>query len=197
MKRLLLASSVLGLMATASNAHTIGIGWLDNGDGSVTLFAEHWHGDVTSAYSDNGGLGVYDSGGNFLYKTPWVGTYINDDLNGDGLAGSGLSSSPSLMLTGYEEDPANHLGFTYGTDDWFYSAPLVLGNGTWGFFTGTGCCVDTMSQILYAQVTGITSVGDGTGPGDVVDNPNIIPLPAAGWMLIAGLLGLGALRRRA
>lgn len=189
MKKYLATAATAALLGTSAAAHTIGIGWLDNGDGTVTLYAEHWHGNQTTAYSDNGGLGVYDSMGTFLYKTPWVGVINDQDLNGDGNA-SGASTTPSVSLTGYVAD-ANHGGYPNGTDDWFYSAPLTLGNGDWGFFTGYGCCVDTMSGILYANVTGISSVDPGTGPGAAP-----VPLPAAGGMLLAGVGAFAAMRRR-
>lgn len=193
MRKILTTTAAACLMASTATAHTIGIGWLDNGNGSVTLYTEHWHGTQSSPYSDNGGLGVYDSGGSFLYKTPWVGFVNGEDLNGDDLGSSGSS------LTGYAPDPLNHQGYTYGTNDWFYSAPLVLGNGTWGFFTGELCCVDTMSTILYATVTGITSVDPGTGPGGVDGGGGIggeVPLPAAGWLLLGGMGLMAGVRRK-
>lgn len=194
----LAASAAIATVAAAASAHTIGIGWLDNGNGTVTLYSEHWHGNLTSPYSDNGGLGVYDGSGNFLYKTQWT-TVLNDaDLNGDGDA-SGSSTTP-YSLTGYGADPDNHSSYPVGTDDWLISDPLVLGNGTWGFFTGKGCCVDTMTDILYFQVTGITSVDPGTGPGAPGSNNGdpsaYIPVPAGLPLLIGGLGALGWISRR-
>lgn len=194
MKKLLGTVAAAMLIAGSASAHTIGIGWLDNGNGTVSLYSEHWHGFQTSPSTANGGLGVYDSGGTFLYKTQWTSVLNGVDLNADGVAYSGdLTPGPApYLLTGYGADPANHPGYPEGTDDWLVSNPLVLGNGTWGFFTGTACCIDTMSAIQYVTLTGITSVPPGTGPG----SPNAVPLPAAGWLLIGGIGALAAARRR-
>lgn len=53
-----------------------------------------------------------------------------------------------------------------------------------------------------AFVTGLSFVADGQFTGTMtpistfIDDPSPVPLPAAGWMLIAGITGLGAMRRR-
>lgn len=187
MKKFLATAAAVATMATSAAAHTIGIGWLDNGNGSVTLYAEHWHGDQSSPSTANGGLGVYDGSGTFLYKTQWTSVINNQDLNGND------TPTSTSSLTGYGPDPLYSANYPTGTNDWLVSDPLVLGNGTWGFFTGTTCCIDTMSAIVNLNVTGITSVDPGTGPGGVGGQ---IPLPAAGWMLLAGLGGFAAMRRR-
>lgn len=169
LKTLALSAAVVVATAVTAAAHTVGIGWLDNGNGTVTLYAEHWHGNLTSPYSDNGGLGIYDASGNFLYKTPWA-SVLNDVDYMSSLFGAGGDKA----LTGYIADSGNSGAGTY--DDWLVSEALVLGNGTWGFFTGTGCCVDTMTAPIYGTVTGIDSVPDGTGPAAVVPLPASLPL---------------------
>ncbi len=54
MKKLLILAAVLfAVMPMSAKAHVIGIGWTDNGDGSVTFYAEHWHnnlGSLSSSY---------------------------------------------------------------------------------------------------------------------------------------------------
>ncbi|MEO6146191.1 MAG: hypothetical protein ABIT70_03925, partial [Sulfuriferula sp.] len=60
MKKLILASSMaalFGLAGTAS-AHLVGFGWNDNGNGTVTFLGEHWHGALSSPYSDNSGVRI-------------------------------------------------------------------------------------------------------------------------------------------
>ena len=169
-------------MAGTANAHFVTFGWNDNGDGTVTLFGEHWHGDVTAPYSDNGGLTISDidpAGGiSPPFTVQWTGFILNTDVttllgNGtlDGSAGTGNCCSGDY-------------------DDWFFTAPLVLGNGTWQFFTGTNCCIDTMATPVNVTLTGITSVPPGTGPGDPVPEPSTVLLMGS------GLAGLAALRRR-
>ncbi|MXQ09121.1 VPLPA-CTERM sorting domain-containing protein [Alphaproteobacteria bacterium GH1-50] len=186
-------------MATPAVSHTVTIGWTDNGNGTVTLWNEHWHGDQTFPCdegilcSDNGGLTISGDGtsGSYGYDPlliQWNGT-LNDADRDDMLADG--------TLTGYMDDPSNAGGGTY--DNWLYTQPLVIGNGTWYMFTGTTCCIDTMSEPIEFTLTGITSVGEGTGPS--LDPPsnggaNVVPVPAGMPLLIGGLAALGLLRRR-
>ena len=69
----------LSAFSSAANAHLVGFGWNDNGNGTVTVFGEHWHGDQTSAYSDN--FGVTIDGIQFQ----WTGV-LNNVTRGDMLA---------------------------------------------------------------------------------------------------------------
>lgn len=194
-QKLYLAAAIC-VVATTAQAHTVGIGWLDNGNGTVTMFAEHWHNDQSGPSTANGGLGIFDSGMNELFRTPWIGVINNVNETSASFSSAGAGTS---ALTGYAPDPGNNNGNSSSYDDWLYSAPLTIGNGTYSFFTGTTCCIDTMSTPLTFALTGITSVAPGTGPGAPTGNqpPAMapVPLPAAGWMLLAGLGGMAALRR--
>ncbi len=42
-----IATAVAGFLgfAGAATAHTVTFGWTDNGNGTVTLWNEHWHSD--------------------------------------------------------------------------------------------------------------------------------------------------------
>ncbi len=189
-------SAAVGLLALAGSvsAHTVTFGWTDNGNGTVTLWNEHWHGDQTFPCNEgvlcsaNGGLTISGDGsgsaasyGTNAYTVQWAGTLNNtdrDDMVNDG------------TLLGYVDDPVN--GGGGNDDDWLYTAPLVIGDGSWWFFTGTNCCIDTMGHQVLVTLSGIGSVDPGTGPGGV----SSVPVPAGLPLLLTGLAGFAALKRR-
>ncbi|MDX1695272.1 MAG: PEP-CTERM sorting domain-containing protein [Ketobacteraceae bacterium] len=173
------AFAAAALLSTTAQAHLVSFGWTDNMDGTVTLWGEHWHGDQTSSFSDNGGITITDTSGTISpYTVQWNGVLNNrdrDDMLADG------------TLTGWDyagNGLAEHR-------DWFYTDALVIGNGDWNFFTGTRCCVDTMSAPVTVTLTGITSVGAGTGPGDTS-----VPEPTSVALFGLGLIGMGIARRK-
>lgn len=190
MKKLLVAAltaaSLFGVASTA-NAHLVAFGWKDNGNGTITMYGQHWHGDQSSPYSDNGGvrIGVYGTDPSTWSLFQWTGLVNN--MGGDTTQNDALVTGGTL--TGWAPEPVNWSD-TSDDNDWFFTDPLVLGNGTWGLFTGTDCCVDTMSAPGKFVLTGITSVPGGTGPGGVV------PEPASLALLSIGMAGLAASRRR-
>jgi hypothetical protein len=171
------------LSAAPAQAHLVAFGWNDNGNGTITMFGEHWHGDLSSPYSDNGGvrIGVFGSDNTLWPVFQWTG--VMNNLDRDDMLASG-------QIDGYAVEPVN--GPTEYRD-WLTTDPLVLGNGTWGLFTGTACCVDTMSAPGQFVITGISSVPAGTGPGQA--NPTI-PEPATMALLGSGLLGFVGMRRK-
>lgn len=199
-----LASIALGggvLLAGSASAHTVTFGWTDNENGSVTLWNEHWHGNQTFPCnegilcSDNGGLTISGDGtsgsyGENPFTVQWAGT-VNDTDRDDMVDAD--------VLTGYMDDPGNAGGGFY--DDWLYTEPLVIGDGVWYFFTGTTCCIDTMSNPVEVTLSGIISVDPGTGPGGVDPDPDnggpvTVPGPASLPLMIGGLLLLGVARKR-
>ena len=161
-KSILAVLLVLFGMASTANAHLVAFGWNDNGNGTITMFGQHWHGDQIAPSTANGGvrIGVFGTDSSTWQLFQWTGFFNNqggDTVGMDAMVASGT-------LTGYAVDPGNFSN-SAGQNDWFTTDPLVLGNGTWGLFTGTNCCIDTMSAPGQFILTGITSIPGGTGPG--------------------------------
>jgi len=168
--------ALLGFTGGAQ-AHLVAFGWTDNGNGTVRLWGEHWHGDQSSAYSDNAGITITDLSGSFTpFTAQWTGFLNNSDR--DVMLGLGTLTGVADSGNGYEKE-----------GDWFFTEDLVIGNGDWRFLTGTACRVDTMGGPVDITLTGITSVGEGTGP-------SAVPEPGMLAIFGLGLIGLGYTRRR-
>jgi hypothetical protein len=171
-KALALVASVAALasVSTAAQAHLVTFGWLDNGDGTTTVFGEHWHGDLSYAYSDNGGLHISD--GVNTATVQWAGTVNNVSIAG-------------MNFTGWA---STNTGSSNAYQDWFYTAPLALGNGTYNFYTGPNCCVDEMDDgPVQITITGVTSSPPGIGG---------VPEPGTWALLMTGVGLTGAMMRR-
>ena len=178
--KLLGALTALFLMSGSVQAHLVSFGWTDNGNGTVTLWGEHWHGDIGSAYTANGGITITSATDPSInFTAQWSG--VQNNTNRDDMVADGT-------LTGYDTNTGNN--GTY--NDWMYTTPIVIGNGDWLFFTGPNCCIDTMTVPVAVTLSGITSVPGGTGPG-----ASGVPEASSLGLLGLGLIGLFVARRRA
>lgn len=166
------AAVALGSIGSAASAHMVQFGWDETPTGTV-LWAEHWHGDLGAPYSDNGGLTITDTATMVSITVPWASVLNN-------------ATTASLALTGSQCDPGNSGCDFY--NDWMATASLPLGNGVYDFFTGTNCCVDTMTSPVRVTITGITTQPPGIGS---------VPEPSTWAMMLIGFGATGyAMRRR-
>lgn len=170
--RLCASAAALAFSATAANAHMVQFGWQETSSGTV-LWAEHWHGDLTAPYSDNGGLHITDVATGNTITAQWSGVLNNTPIG-------------SLGLTGSQPDPVNCCANAY--NDWMFTVAIPLGNGVYDFFTGTNCCVDTMSSPVRVTITGITTQPPGIG--------SAVPEPASWAMMLLGFGAIGYAMRR-
>lgn len=109
------------------------------------------------------------------------------DSNGDAYVadgGGGFTTTPGGVNTGGTGD----------TETEYVDVALATGGAAWNlnFIDGGGTNLTSFTQaFIDIKVQEITSQPPSGPP-----NPAPIPLPAAGWMLLAGLGGLVAMRRR-
>ena len=193
--KLALAGLIISVssLTNIANAHLIAFGWDDLDDGTISIYGQHWHGDQNSPYSDNGGvrIGIWNNALSAANQdtASWQlfqWTSLINNMGGNMTQNNALVAAGTL--DGWVTDPG-HWSDSSAENDWFITSPLVLGNGSWGLFTGTGCCVDTMSSAINVTFTGISSVSDGTGPDSVS-----VPEPSTFAIFALGMIGLASRR---
>ena len=184
MKKFLATTAVVGMMATAANASTV-----------VDLTTG---GDVTSL----GQMGSFDTVGAQGSIDPWrAGSgadYLTQTAGGLGVWGRGDSSS---QLDGFVDE-----AITFNFD---YAVRLV--SVTFSYFgrgddadiyvNGTKVANESSSNPYYfgnVIASSFTIGADGISDSFRIKEFKVapVPLPAAGFLLLGGLAGLGALSRK-
>lgn len=171
---LLASAAALVTIAGAADAHLTTFGYIDNGNGTVTFYGEHWHGDLSSPYTANGGLHITDTTTLASVTLQWTSVINNVTI-------------PDMHFTGYADTMT---GISGAYNDWMVTQAYAIGDGTYDFYTGPNCCVDEMDDgPVRLTLTGITSVPPGIGG---------VPEPATWAMMImgAGMTGYSMRRRR-
>ncbi len=112
-----------------------------------------------------------------------AGTAIGIDSNGNGYAADG---------SGGFTTSANGVAGS-GSGDAYIPVALATGGAAWNLNFIRSGGDDALS---FAEAFVDIKVGEIISQPPTTPGTNVVPLPAAGWMLIAGLGGLAAMRRR-
>ena len=223
MRLLLTTAAALTLAAASLPAHSAVITLDFEGVGDLTPVGDFYNGgdgeDFGIGFSENAlAIVDQDAGGNGNFGNEPTPDTILFFLTGDAATlnfaegfTSGFSFFYSAINSGGSIDVYDDLGATgnvLATLD-LAVTPSQSGDPTGQFnvfvpvgveFDGTARSIDfggTIDQIGFDNITfGSATPGDTGGTIGADDSSVVVPLPAAGWLLFAGLGGLGLTRRR-
>jgi len=155
---------------------------------------------VTDEDRDNGNVSLTSS--SILSDLSSANILLNAVVNAsfqDGIGASALgidSSGDAYLADGVGNFTTSSGGVTTGgigtTEADYVDVAIATGGAAWNlnFIDGGGTNLDSFTQsFIDIKVQEITSQPP-------TDGPSVVPLPAAGWMLIAGLGGMAAVGRR-
>ena len=127
--------------------------------------------------------------------TDVMGIFVNN-VNYAFFPGGALVSNQSGVTTGFFN--SNPVGSTtYGmewngiTQRYTFEAPVTLGQNSFSLAIADTADTRFDSVVFFSGLR----AGASTGGGGIID-PSVIPLPAAGWLLLTGMGGLALMRRR-
>ena len=192
--RCLILISALTVFALAGGAQAASVSCAGN---KHTISYEGNTAEQSTAVCAAGNL---DGSSDLTFNSMTFGLGINDQ-------GNSVAGSPLSWLT----DPMSTMGGTglrnWGitlASDWIGKVVLELKQSdTYSLFDVTGSCDFTANSCIGTWSTsgpaGSTNDLSHTRAwykdGPIIPPAPVVPLPAAGWMLVAGLFGLGAMRR--
>jgi subtilisin-like proprotein convertase family protein len=205
----LLALAGLAVAATAEAATTSG-----SGPGFAIPDDEPAGASSTATVTDDliiSSLSVTLSG---LTGT-WVGDLIATVESPDGTTADLFfrTGDPQGDCCGDSSDVAGDYTFADGGDDWWAAAAAaggseIISSGTYQATTSTGTVVSLDGTFGGSSSLGdwILTISDNAGGDphsldvgwriDIEGDPAVIPVPAAAWLFMSALAGLGTLRRK-
>jgi hypothetical protein len=181
-------------------AATISLG---AGAASATVY------DYTGSATNPGGptltcaeFGLFNDSCSVTYNADGLGVNGSPDFQPDQVDGSPLFSSERLTFDFGRDLVWRNI--TFGRWDSNDDARLTWATGTTTWGPNAGNSVDlgnVVSQYLTVTAYGDLFGGDYCGflcgnDSFTVASIEVVPLPAAGWMLLAGLGGIAAMKRR-